>query len=251
MRFEAIGVPWSIETPEPLDAEVRRAIHERIEAYDRNWSRFRADSVVSRMARGEAVEPPAAERDPLFALYDLLAATTGGRMSLHVGAALSRLGYGGAAIDVGAAGKGQLVDLVAGVLEAHGVDAWTVDASGDIRHRGRAIRIALEHPWDATMAIGVVELADGAICASATNRRRWVDLSGRPVHHVVDGLTGVPVGDVVATWALAADAMTADGASTALFFTADLPSALGVEWARITSAGRVEVSPGFPGEVFG
>jgi len=167
------------------------------------------------------------------------------------GAALARLGHGGPALDVGAAGKGQLVDLVAEVLIEHGVAEWTVDASGDLRHRGAPIRVALEHPWDTTTAVGIVELADGALCASATNRRRWVDLDGNTVHHVLDALTGVPVDGIVASWVVAADAMTADGVATALFFTRDIPHGLGAEWTRMDADGRLERSAGFTGEVFG
>jgi len=251
LRFDAIGVPWEIETAEPLDAETAAAVRARIEAYDLAWSRFRPDSIVARIAAGETgLELPAAEREPLFALYAALGEATGGRMSPNAGRALARLGYGGPGLDVGAAGKGQLVDLVAAVLADRGIAAWTVDASGDLRHRGRPIRVALEHPWDASLAVGVVELADGAICASATNRRRWVDPEGNAVHHVVDALTGAPVEGIVASWVVAGGAMTADGVATALFFTDRIPAALGAEWVRMDASGRIERSSGFPGEVF-
>ena len=281
MRFEAIGVPWEIVTPEPLDEPVRDAVLARIDAYDRVWSRFRADSLVARIARepGHWRLPP--EAGPLLELYRVLYAVTAGRMSPLVGASLARLGYdaslslrpSGAAlpavtwedaiawdgevlaaprpvtIDIGAAGKGQLCDLVGEVLHQHGVDSFLVDASGDILRRGAGtIRVALEHPADPSLAVGVAELGDGSICASATNRRAWAD----GVHHVLDATTGLPVHEIVATWAVAADAMTADGVATALFLAEPdaIPVALGVEWARITSAGRIEVSAGFPGEVF-
>jgi thiamine biosynthesis lipoprotein len=281
VRFEAIGVPWEIATPEPLDERVRAAVLDRIDAYDRTWSRFRDDSLVARIARepGHWRLPP--EAGPLLALYRTLYDATAGRMSPLVGASLSRLGYDAAlslrptgpalpsvpwedaiawdgailsaprpvSIDIGAAGKGQLCDLVGEVLRDHGVGAFVVDASGDILRRGPGtIRVALEHPGDPTLAVGVAELGDGSICASATNRRAWAD----GIHHVLDATTGIPVDAIVATWAIAADAMTADGVATALFLTepAAIPVALGVEWARITSAGRIEVSAGFPGEVF-
>jgi FAD:protein FMN transferase len=59
---------------------------------------------------------------------------------------------------------------------------------------------------------------------------------------------------VLATWAVADDAMTADGAATALFFAdgASIRSALGVrlEWVRMFEDGGLERSPSFPGEVF-
>ena len=39
-------------------------------------------------------------------------------------------------LDVGAAGKGYLVDIVGRLLDAAGVGAFVIDASGDILHRG-------------------------------------------------------------------------------------------------------------------
>ncbi|MBV6760325.1 FAD:protein FMN transferase [Rhodococcus opacus] len=49
--------------------------------------------------------------------------------------------------DVGAAGKGYLVDLVSRTLTEEGIDRFLVDASGDMRHRGaEAVRVGLEHP---------------------------------------------------------------------------------------------------------
>lgn len=281
MRFEGIGVPWEIATAEPLDERVQNAILQRVADYDRTWSRFRADSLVARIGREPGQWRLPAEAGPLLELYRELYEATGGRMSPLVGASLARLGYGAGmslkatghalpavrwedaiawdgvvlsaprpvSIDVGAAGKGQLCDLVGEVLHAHGIEEFVVDASGDILRRGAGtIRVALEHPADPRLAVGVVELGDGAICASATNRRAW----GDGLHHVIDALTGLPVDDIVATWAIGADAMTADGVATALFMTSGtrLPSGLGVEWARISSSGRIEVSAGFPGEVF-
>ena len=115
-------------------------------------------------------------------------------------------------LDIGAAGKGYLVDLVSDLLVGLGIGTHVVDASGDLRVRGDASeRIALEHPADPTKAIGVVELREGALCASASNRRSW----GDGLHHVIDAVTGVPTADVIATWALAPDALHADGLATA------------------------------------
>ena len=115
----------------------------------------------------------------------------------------------------GAAGKGYLIDLVSGVLAEQGYPEHVIDASGDLLARGEVrMRVALEHPRDPKKAIGVVELHDGALAASASNRRAW----GDGLHHVLDAVTGEPTGSVLATWALADSAMLADGAATALFF---------------------------------
>jgi len=279
-RFEAIGTAWEIETAAPIDAEVRTIVRDVIAAYDATWSRFRDDSLVARIASepGSWTLPP--EAGPLLGLYRVLYAATDGRMSPLVGASLDRLGYDAAlrlrpsgppmaaprwedaiawdgrtlqaprpvAIDIGAAGKGQLVDLVLDALLAAGVEEALVDASGDLRRAGDGIaRIGLEHPGDPSRVVGVAELRTGALCASAVNRRAW----GDGLHHVLDATTGIPVDRVVATWVVAGTAMVADAVATALFHIGPerIPAELGIEYARI-AGGRLEHSPGFPGEVF-
>jgi thiamine biosynthesis lipoprotein len=96
--------------------------------------------------------------------------------------------------------------------------------------------------------VGTVELRGQAVCASTTNRRAW----GTGLHHMLDGRTGVPVGDVVATWALADDAATADGVATALFFepAAKLHVPFRFSSVRMFADGRIEPSTNFAGELF-
>lgn len=273
-RFEAIGTQWMIDTHEPLTDGERVAVRALIEDFDREWSRFREDSTVSALASGGSRALPA-DAEVMFAVYDDLGAATEGAVNPLVGVSLEALGYDAsyslrpsdpvsaprdwrrvistgdgaltvslpALIDVGAIGKGRLVDLVLEYLEDAERASLTVDAGGDVRCSGSRERIGLEHPYDSTRIIGVVDLEDAALCASATNRRAW----GDGLHHVLDARTGVPVRTIAATWAVAPTAMLADAAATALFFDggAELAYRWGVEWVRMTTTGRVEWSPGF------
>ena len=279
--FEAIGTGWRIDTPDPLEPAVLDAVHGRCAAFDKVWSRFRDDSLVTRIATapGRYTFPEHAEN--LLALYRDLYERTDGAVSPLVGRALEQHGYDRTyslrvgtdiapiprwddaiswhppvldtvrpiVLDVGAAGKGYLVDLVAEVLRARGIVEFTIDASGDILHTDpRPLRIALEHPRDQTRAIGVATVASGALCASATNRRAWPG-----AHHMLDAVTGRPAARVVATWVTASSALVADGLATALFFVgADrLESGFEFEYVRMLATGAIESSPGFVGEVFG
>lgn len=282
-EFDAIGTAWSITTDEPLAQAATAAIAAQIEAFGATWSRFRSDSLVSRIRATPGRHRFPSEAAALFGLYGRLGRATGGRVNPLVGGRLESLGYGigytlraapdpvgvprwsdaahwdGAfltttepvLVDVGAAGKGYLVDLVAAVLDDHGVEQYVVDAGGDLRHRGdRPTRVALEHPDDSTLAIGVVELSNQSLCASAPNRRSWGD-----VHHVLDGATGAPTRAIVATWALAPSALEADGLATSLFFedAATLGRAgVGVEFEaiRITASKSVEATAGLEGALF-
>ena len=279
--FEAIGTAWQIDTQEPLAPDVRATVLAQIEEFDRTWSRFRPDSIVSAIAKaaGEWVLPD--EADLLLPFYDELHDATNGSVNPLIGRTLADLGYDAGyslvestapagvpswtsiefsapvlrttepvVLDVGAAGKGLLVDLVADVVGDH-THQFTVDASGDMYHGGSgSIRVALEHPLDRTRAIGVAELdPEDALCASATNRRTW----GEGLHHVLDARTGRPTDDVIATWVVVPQScMRADGLATA-HFLADpgvLMERFPHEFVRMHADGRVEWSPDFPGEIF-
>ncbi|KKW03604.1 MAG: hypothetical protein UY35_C0005G0052 [Candidatus Saccharibacteria bacterium GW2011_GWC2_48_9] len=118
-------------------------------------------------------------------------------------------------IDIGAGGKGLLVDRISRLLKIDTLD-YSIDAGGDIFVGAATERIGLEHPQDHTRAIGVVTLEDQALCGSSSNRRTWSD----NLHHIVDARDNTPVSRVIASWAVAPSAMQADMASTALFFIA-------------------------------
>jgi thiamine biosynthesis lipoprotein len=298
--FDAIGTRWQIDTDREVPSALRQAIAARIDQFDRDYSRFREDSLVTRLARSAGAYRVPADAQPLIDVYERLYRATSGAVTPFVGDTLVALGYDAqyslvpaaaaaaavaavapagqdvpatvprladvvadasalragsvvhttrpVTVDVGAAGKGYLVDLVAALLDDAGFDTFTVDASGDLFRRGTPIRVALEHPYDPSKAIGVVELGDAALCASATNRRAW----GNGLHHVIDGRTGLPTPQVAATWTLAADARTADGVATALFFTDPtvLREEFGTDGVRIFSSGRLERTPTFQGEIF-
>ncbi len=278
-RFDAIGVPWEIVADGAIPVSARHDVAATIDEFDRFWSRFRADSTVSRLAQvgGDTLAP--AHAAVLLAVYAELDTATDGAINPLVARSLAALGYPmidtalpgpvpasdswrdhvildddrvridqGALLDVGACGKGLLVDLVTDVLRVHGVTAVTVDASGDLRVSDREERIALEHPFDLTRAIGVATVRDQALCASAINRRVW----GDGLHHVIDARTGLPVRTIAATWAIAPDALHADAAASALFFDGGpaLAHDWGVDWVRMRTDGTVEHAPASRIEVF-
>ncbi|AQY02198.1 MULTISPECIES: FAD:protein FMN transferase [Microbacterium] len=277
-RFDAIGTLWEIETSHGLGADDRERVGAEIERFDREWSRFREDSSVTRVGRdGGSISSP--DAGAMLDAYRDLSRASSGAVNPLVAESLDALGYDAsyslvasspiaapadwtdrvrwtageatasapALLDVGALGKGRLVDLVAGVLADVPGDL-VVDAGGDMRVRGDVVRVGLEHPYDPTKAIGVIELQDAALCASAINRRAW----GDGLHHVLDARTGVPVRTWAATWAIAPEAMRADAVATALFFDGgpELAASWGVEWVRMTTDGRAERSPGCPAQLF-
>ncbi|MGW2092246.1 FAD:protein FMN transferase [Promicromonospora sukumoe] len=288
MSFDAIGTRWDIDTDHALGRDLQERVRAVIDGFDRTWSRFRPDSLVTRIGRSEqggTFEVPP-EDVLLLDLYDQLVAATDGALDPLVGRRLELLGYDArytlrpateqelsgqlaaqpswfadvertgttlrtrrpVVIDVGAAGKGYLVDRVADVLLDAGVPRFTVDAGGDLVQHGRpGLRVGLEDPADPRRVLGVATLHRPALCASATNRRVW----GEDRHHILDARTGQPVRDVVATWAVADSAAVADGVATALFVTGpERLSAFDAQLVRLLSDGRVQRSPDAAVELF-
>ena len=279
--FDGIGTSWEISTPEPLDPGLRSHVLAEVERYDSIWSRFRGDSLVTRIAAQPGQLDLPAESAGLAALYRVLYTLSDGAMTPLIGESLEQLGYdpgyslrprGAAApppawddvlewsgtsltahapvvLDIGAAGKGQLMGLLADVLRDHGVTDFFIDASGDLLNSGdEPVTVGLEHPYDPSKAIGAVSLGPGALCASASNRRAW----GDGLHHVLDGTTGTPVRTVVATWAMAGTAVEADALATALFLVPAhvLERQFRFSWLKVFSNGSAEYSAEFEGALF-
>ncbi len=283
MEFAAIGTQWSIETKQPIKQTMRDAIMAHINEFDQTYSRFRDDSLVSQLARTPGTYVFPRNVQPLIEWYRQLYTATASAVTPLVGDTLTLLGYDKTysfqktsapvarpvlweevmqwrgstvtttrpvVLDFGAAGKGYLVDSIGALLEQNGVLSYVIDASGDIRHRGDQEQvIGLEDPRDPTRVIGTMPLhGRSSICASATNRRIW----GNGLHHVIDGRTGQPTKEIIATWVMHASTMVADGLSTALFFAhpQQLQAWMPFQFVRMGADGAIEHSPDYMGELF-
>lgn len=282
--FSALGTQWWIGVYEPLRADIitrlKKTIAERIELFDRTYSRFRPDSLVARIANNSGTYrlPPDGAR--LFALYRRLYKLSNGLVTPLIGQVLADAGYDahysftpGALtkplpwddvlavhdnilvarqpilLDVGAAGKGYLVDIVSELLARNGVARFCVDASGDLRcHRLQGpLRIGLEHPSNPDQVIGIADLQHGALCGSAGNRRAW-----GAYHHIINPQTLESVRNVRAVWTTARNALVADGLATALFFVPPerLTPHFRFSYCMIYGNGTVQMSKHFPATLF-
>jgi len=279
-RFEALGTYWEISSDRELLSYLCAAITNTVDSFDKTYSRFRSDSLVSNAAlKGGAFSIPN-EDEVLFEFYEKLYVLTDGKVTPLVGDTLEAAGYdaqyslkpqlepakvpryedvvqrSGAdfelskpvMIDLGAAGKGYLVDRIVDTMLQAGHVNFIVDASGDMRVVGKRIEtVGLEDPHNTRKVIGAIKLQDKALCASASNRRAWGDW-----HHVIDPSTSLPSKEVIATWVVADSAMLADGLATALFFTAPktLAATYNYEYLRMHANGSIEYSEYFAKGVF-
>ncbi|CAN5397754.1 FAD:protein FMN transferase [soil metagenome] len=286
-KFQAIGTEWDIQVQAALTdntwAQLVDRIQKRAEAFDALYSRFRPDSLVSRMARepGSYTMPPDCYK--LLSFYHQLYKVTSGKVTPLIGQTMVDAGYDAAyslqkkalhqppkwdetllsytestiankqsvLLDFGAAGKGYLVDIVSELIEAAGIHAYIINAGGDIRYHSpqpwQTLEIGLENPLDTSEAIGIVTVANGSLCASAGSKRKWAG-----INHIIDPVTLESPEDIIATWVLATDTMTADGLATALSFTAPdvLLKTFSFSYALLRKDMSLQYSKDFPVKIF-
>jgi FAD:protein FMN transferase len=117
----------------------------------------------------------------------------------------------GLRLDSGGVAKGLGADMAAELLDS--CASFAVDCGGDIRIGGQAAEertILVEDPFTGE-PVHELQLRRGAVGTSGIGRRSWLDLRGRPAHHLIDPSTGRPAytGIVQAT-ALASSALAAE-----------------------------------------
>ena len=255
--FEAIGTQWSISftatISQPQFEGLQKTICQRIDLFDKHYSRFRADSLITTMSQSAGMYHLPDDAKPLFDLYQKLYELTDGAMTPLIGQLLSAAGYDAAyslravtlpvtpswdqvlnytfpnlivkqpvLLDVGAAGKGYLVDIIGQLIEHAGIANFSINAGGDILQRqisDEAEPIGLEHPGNYEQLVGVAHIANQSICGSAGNRRAW-----GAYHHIINPKNQSSPNHVRATWVIADSTLIADGLSTALFFVRHSPT---------------------------
>jgi thiamine biosynthesis lipoprotein len=278
--FDAIGTKWQIETLEPIGDSTLSAINDCVEQFDRAYSRFRSDSLVTEMSNSAGMYHFPDNSIDLLSFYRKIYDLTNGHVTPLIGSMLEKAGYDaeyslrtreqtplpawdevmswdGATVtttqpvvlDIGAAGKGYLIDLIGQILSSNAIDEYVIDGSGDLLHKGPSENIVgLEHPLDSSKVIGTISIQNSSLCASSSNRRAW----GEDMHHIFNPHTMQPTRDILATWVIAKTALIADGLATALFFIApeNLKKSFDFQYVRMHSDGIVESSSKFNGELF-
>jgi thiamine biosynthesis lipoprotein len=251
-KFDAIGTAWQIDIKDPLSKEKENfllsKIMKRINTFDLDYSRFKGNSLVTKMSKekGEYILPD--DADKMISLYKKFYDLTRGLQTPLIGQVLVDAGYDAnyslvekelkkpqsweevmewknprlnmkvpSLLDFGAGGKGYLVDIISEIIEKEGIKSYTVDAGGDIRYRdeaGMPLRIGLENPNNTGEVLGVAHLVNKSICGSAGNRRKW----GR-FNHIINPETLSSPQEIEAVWVIAEETILADLLTTAIVFT--------------------------------
>lgn len=281
LTFEAIGTTWHITTPIQLTPSLQKQIQTCIDDFDRSYSRFRPDSLITQMSQeaGEYKLPDDAK--PLFDFYQTLYTLTKGDFTPLIGQLLVDAGYDASyslqpkqlqnvlkweeaiayvfpnlqvkqpvLLDFGAAGKGYLIDEVGEILSKNLIKTFRINAGGDILYKStekKKLRIGLEHPQDTTKVIGVAEIEQGSICGSSGNRRAW-----KQFHHIMHPVKKASVSHILSVWVIAETGLLADGLATALFFVKPevLAKKFTFEYVLMHQDYSLDTSKNFPAEFY-
>lgn len=138
-------------------------------------------------------------------------------------------------LDFNSIAAGHAVDLIASWLEQQGVSSYLVEATGELKARGRKPdgspwRIAIEAPLDDQRVAQKVLALDGYGVSTSGDYRNYFEEDGRRYSHTLDPRSGQPISHrLAAVTVLHRSTLLADGLSTLLMV---LGPEEGADWAE-------------------
>lgn len=127
----------------------------------------------------------------------------------------------GMRLHLGGIGKGFAIDRAAGILRAHGLRDFMIQAGGDLyvagRRGDRPWRVAIRDPrGPADRLIAALDLTDGTFSTSGDYERFFMH-DGTRYHHILDPDSGQPARGLRSVTVVAERAVDADTLSTGIF----------------------------------
>ncbi len=262
---EGLGTQWSflVEADDGVSTHIQEEIEKQIRAFEGMYSRFDETSWLRQLrdVRGEVC----AQREfmEMLTLYEKFSTITGGLFTPLGAALLSDLGYDQhykleakslsaratvqsakdvyhlisdskleirdtANFDLGALGKGYLIDQLGEFLRSRGTQKYIINGGGDILHcdtkqNSKSINVGLAHPTVVNHVLGSYPITNQAIASSSSCERAWGS-----EHHIFDPKRKQSTEDIIATWVVCDRAVIADAIATSLFLVT--PECLLKEW---------------------
>lgn len=280
LTFDGLGTHWQILiNQEEIPFDLFSLVKEMVAQFEQQYSRFLPESEVGLIGRSKkmklTVSPDLAN---MLRFGLVLNKLTDGAFDLNIAAMLEDYGYdsdysfvkkeptdhlgdfelsgkilikrGMVKLDLGAVGKGYLIDLIAKFLQQKGITSFLINGGGDIYATTKADdqpwQAAIEHPAYPDRAVGIVELRNQALATSSPQKRKYRDF-----HHILNFQTKQPVETVLSVSVLARSAMVADGAATAMFVSScglreKMVEELGIGYLAIYPDMTFEKNTGFP-----
>lgn len=249
--FEAIGTHWWIEVFDQMSStsseDVATLITDFCTAFNASYSRFKEDSLVSKLNRDRTLRNAPSEFIEILHTGQVLYERTQGTCNMLIGHILEARGYDAqysfkadpllktlipgnplvdvsisgttinlaqGNIDLGGFGKGYLIDCIAKILFEHGFRYFLINGGGDMygtSNHHEPIEIVLEHPFDTSLTIGETTVLNQGFAASSPYKRQWRTNGSIYTHIVGTDEAPLPACFVKASTAVTADAFTKCG----------------------------------------
>ena len=265
---DGLGTHWQVLVDESeVSADLGNMIIDKIGVFEKKFSRFLPESEVNILAANRKSEIEISDDLAKMLEFGLsLKKVTQGAFDPDMDGVMSSFGYDGTytfrrkpiptkgdfelkgnilskngtvKLDLGAFGKGYLVDQIAKFLKKEGLEHFLVNGGGGVyastKADGSPWLAAIEHPLDPDRAIGEVRLDNHALATSSSQKRRIGDF-----HHLISARTHLPINNVLSVSVLAPTAMVADGVATALFVSTE------EIWSKISEKLKIEFLVVFP-----
>lgn len=285
LNYQALGCPFEIGLPIEVSktklSKLKAQILSISQEFDENYSRFIESSLILKIGSKTGEYEVPEELVEMLALFKKLHKLSLGMITPYSGAILENIGYDKnyslssknkkvkvypfdevieivgknrvflkkeIVIDLGCLGKGYLIDKLGECIVDFGIKDFYVDGSGDTLAKGDvAVVSGLEHPVLENQIIGIMNLQNGALCASGTKRRAWQNF-----HHIVNPETSLPAQEIIATFVFAKKTVVADALATALFLVPPqvFENDFEFEYLIINKDMRVKRSSGFDAHIY-
>jgi thiamine biosynthesis lipoprotein len=237
---QIMGMPIVVDVRDATSDELLDDLFDWFREVDQRFSTFKERSEISRLNRGElTVAECHDDVRYVLARCDELREETAGFFDARYRSLLE--------VDPSGLVKGWSVDRGGELLEARGIENYSINAGGDIRTRGAALpeaawRTGIQHPVLHDRIAAVVEANDLALATSGTYVRG---------EHIVDPHTGLPPSGLLSVSIAGPDLATADAYATAAFAMGEAGAAWTAtlrpyESFTILADERSFSTPGFP-----
>lgn len=224
IQFNALGTSWWIEVFDTITAHTLESLRSDIESfandYENRYSRFKPDSLVSRLNHERVLFSPDDTCISIFTYAKQLYMRSNTKFNVLTGHILEGRGYDArysftpnssafavagnpitdldistdeirihqGTIDFGGFGKGYLIDLLVEELQTkYQLTDFLVNGGGDMfgaTHTNQPIDIFLEHPTIENTTIYQTTITNQGFAASSPFKRRWKMADGETSHIV-------------------------------------------------------------------
>jgi thiamine biosynthesis lipoprotein len=244
------------------DKDLQQEIEAELMKVDGEFSMFNPQSTVARINKGDSTVERSEMFSEVYQLAQTVSKETDGAFDITVAPLVNAWGFGFKheqmptpeqvdsllqlrnQMDFSAIAKGYGCDVVARLLESHGIHNYMVEIGGEVVVSGKNAKgddwhIGITKPTDDSLSVEgemqtVLTITDHAMATSG-NYRNFYYQGGRKYAHTIDPRTGYPVQhSLLSATVLAENCATADAYATSFMV-------LGVEGAKAVLARHPEL----------